>query len=330
MWQQVALAVTVAPQTDHSMAVSSKVNLARHDESRRQLPTPAPAVSLTSMPFSPLPSPTLMTTTATLTETAISAILTPTQEPTPTATPTPLIEPTPVDPSYRLRVPVLMYHYLSVPPADANAIRLDLSITPTLFESHLAYLQAAGYQSISLKELYYALTLQTELPPKPIVITFDDGYRDAYENAFPLLKQYNFRATFFIFTQPIDTYNVDFLTWEMIIEMHQAGMEFGSHSYTHPDMRERSVDFLVYQIVGSQEAIEARIGEPVKFFCYPSGRYDQAVIDVLDSAHFWGAVTTHWGNEYSFTNRFEMPRLRMRGGDTAASLAAKLGDSYPP
>jgi len=252
------------------------------------------------------------------------ALAPPTATPTIAPSPTPFYEPTPVDPNYSLAVPILMYHYLSEPPAYADAIRLNLSVTPTLFEEHLAYLQAEGYETISLETLYLAMTEQRSLPEKPIILSFDDGYRDAYEYAFPLLKKYDYTATFFVFTQPIDTYNIDFLTWEMITEMHEAGMEFGSHSYTHPDMRNRDVDFLIYQILGSKEAIEARIGKPVKFFCYPSGKYDQQVIDVLASANFWGAVTTRWGSHYSFANRFEMSRIRMNGGDTAVNLAAKL------
>jgi peptidoglycan/xylan/chitin deacetylase (PgdA/CDA1 family) len=264
---------------------------------------------------------TLVTTTKILVFTPI-----PTSTPSPTVVQTPLsmIEPTPVDPAYTVQVPILMYHYLSEPSPYADRIRLDLSITPALFETHLAYLREAGYETISMQQFYHAMTMQLDLPAKPVILTFDDGYRDAYENAFPLLKKYNYQATFFVFTQPIDTYNVDFLTWEMIIEMHQAGMEFGSHSYTHPDMRNRDDDFLVYQILGSKEAIEARIGEPVRFFCYPSGRYDQQVIRVLESAGFWGAVTTQWGSVYSFNNRFEMHRIRVSGGDTADTLAAVL------
>ncbi len=217
-----------------------------------------------------------------------------------------------------------MYHYLSTPPADANSIRRDLSVTPAQFEAHLTYLRQAGYETISLNQLAQAAAGQISLPPKPIIITFDDGYRDSYENAFPLLKKYGYTATFFIFTQPIDANNVSYLSWEMVKEMHQASMEFGSHSYSHTDLRNRSVDFLVYEIVGSKEAIEARINEPVRFFCYPSGRYDDLTIKVLESAHFWGAVTTEWGINQSFDHRFELKRLRMRGGDTAATLAAKL------
>jgi peptidoglycan/xylan/chitin deacetylase (PgdA/CDA1 family) len=283
--------------------------------------TPAPTFTPTST-FTPSP-----TRTPTTTETP-TATLTPMETPLPTATPTsthtPTPQPTPTAKGFALQVPILMYHYLSIPPAGANIIRQDLSVTPSQFEAHLAYLRQAGFETVSLEQLSYALSQETTLPPKPIIITFDDGYRDHYENAFPLLRQYDYTATFFVFTQPIDENNVDYLSWDMVKEMHQAGMEFGSHSYRHSDLSGRDVDFLVYEILGSKEAIEERIGEPVRFFCYPSGRYDDLTIKVLKSANFWGAVTTQWGLEQSFNDRFELKRIRIRGNDTAQDLATKL------
>lgn len=283
--------------------------------------TPSPLPTLTPT-FTPSPTRTPLPTdtpTGTLTPTAPPS---PTFTPTATNTPTPL--PTPSSQGRKLTVPILMYHYLSTPPPGADAIRRDLSVSPELFESHLAYLRQAGYQTISFEDLIYALSQEGELPNNAIIITFDDGYRDNYVNAFPLLRKYGYTATFFVFTQPIDTYNVDYLTWEMVIEMHQAGMEFGSHSYRHSDLSNKDVDFLVYEILGSKEAIEERIQEPVRFFSYPAGRYDDLTIRVLESAHFWGAVTTRWGAEHSHDTRFEMARIRVRGSDTVDDLVEKL------
>ena len=79
-----------------------------------------------------------------------------------------------------------MYHYLSDPPPRADRYRRDLSVSPAQFEEQLAYLKADGYQAISLYDLLYHLTLGWPLPEHPIIITFDDGYRDNYTSAFPL------------------------------------------------------------------------------------------------------------------------------------------------
>lgn len=326
----VVVGLQMSFMTGYNRAVTSSRPL-RVASSPSPLASPFPL--LTSTPtqrptFTPTPTFTPSQTRTPSPTASPTGTLTPTETPLPSATPTntstPTPEPTPLDKGFTLKVPILMYHYLSVPPVDADIIRRDLSVTPIQFEAHLAYLRQAGFETISLEQLSYALSQQAILPPKPIILTFDDGHRDHYENAFPLLKKYSYTATFFIFTQPIDTYNVDYLTWEMVTEMHQAGMEFGSHSYRHSDLSHRDVDFLVYEILGSKEAIEERIGEPVRFFSYPAGHYDDLTIRVLESAHFWGAVTTQWGIEQSFNYRFELQRLRMRGNDTAEDLAAKL------
>lgn len=291
-----------------------------------QISTSLPTLTPTSTP-SPTTTPG-PTGTPSATVPLIIETLTSTPTPSPSATPTQTStftpEPTPTGEGATLSVPILMYHYISVPPADADAVRRDLSVTPETFESHLAYLRQAGYETITMKQLIYGLSQEAPLPSKPIIISFDDGYRDHYENAFPLLRKYSYTGIFFVFTQVIDTYNVDYLTWEMVIEMHKAGMEFGSHSYRHSDLSGRDVDFLVYEILGSKEAIEERTGEPVRFFSYPSGRYDELTIRVLDSAHFWGAATTQFGIEQVYSSRFELQRLRIRGNDTAEDLAHKL------
>ncbi len=282
-------------------------------------PTPKPSARPTFTP-SPTRTPTRMATDTPRPRSSATSSSTP----TPTNTASPTLQPTPLGSGRTLTVPILMYHYLSSPPSDANAIRLDLSVRPEQFETHLAYLRQAGYETISMKQLAFALSGLTDLPPKPIILTFDDGYRDNYEYAFPTLRKYGYSATFFIFTQPIDTQNINYISWDMVIEMDRAGMEFGSHSYSHPDMSGRGIDFLVFETLASKEAIEERTGEPVRFFAYPSGQYDNLTSDVIKSANFWGAVTTQWGATQSYDDRFEMTRVRINGTDTAADLAQKL------
>ena len=301
--------------------------------------TPEPTASVTP---SPTPSPTLRpspTATATLSPTPTvtatpsstpSPTITPspTASPTATTTPTPTVTPTPLPTpdgiTRTVRVPILMYHHIALPPPDADAVRRDLSLPPEVFEQQLQYLVEQSYTSITLSDLIHHLARSAPLPPKPIILTFDDGYRDTYTEAFPLLQRYNTTGTFFLITGFIDQGEPDYLSWAQVKEMHRAGMQFGSHTYTHPDLRDKPVEYLVWQILGSKEAIELRIREPVRFFSYPSGRYDQQTIDILRSAHFWGAVTSHQGMEQSSEHPFELRRIRVRGDETLASFAAKL------
>jgi len=111
--------------------------------------------------------------------------------------------------------------------------------------------------------------------------------------------------------------------------MHRAGMEFGSHGYRHWELVGRDVDFLVYEILGSKEAIEAHIGEPVRSFSYPVGRYDALAMQVVESANFWNAVTTEFDIEQSFADRYALPRMRMHNYDTVEKLALKLNAFQP-
>mgnify|MGYP000569041985 CR=1 FL=1 len=115
----------------------------------------------------------------------------PPYEPT---TPTPIPFSTPDGITRTLKVPILMYHYISEPPPESDKYRLDLSIEPELFRAQLARLREQNYTSITLSDLYYAIEAGKPLPENPIVLTFDDGYRDNYEYAFPIMKEEGFGA----------------------------------------------------------------------------------------------------------------------------------------
>ncbi len=235
---------------------------------------------------------------------------------TPTPTPIPLPD--------QAEVPILMYHYVSELPPNADRIRRDLTVIPEAFEAQLQYLTDAGYHPITLSDLYLHFTQGYPLPERPIVLTFDDGYSDAYDVVFPLLLEYGFTGTFFVLATPAHFESPGYLTWEQMREMAHAGLEIQAHGRDHVDLRNRSYDYLVYQILGIQEAIEQHTGTLPRFFCYPSGKYDASVISVLKSAGYWGAVTTEWGHTHTLDHLFEMPRLRIRGADTLNSFIEKL------
>ena len=278
--------------------------------------TPAPTASSTPLPVLAEPLVSRM-----LSETPIPAS-NPWPAPALSATFNPL--PTPDGVHRETQLPILMYHHIADPPPDADPTRRDLSVSPQAFEAQLRYLVGAGYQPITLRDLVYHLTLDVPLPEKPIILTFDDGYEDNYTNAYPLLKKYGFVGTFFIVTEPVDKERDGYMSWAQIEIMHTNGMEIGAHSYTHLDLRGKSVDYIVWQAVGSREAIEARIQQPVRFFSYPSGGYDEQVVNVLQSANFWGAVTTETGTHQSSRQPFELRRIRVRGSDTLDAFALKL------
>ncbi len=257
----------------------------------------------------------------------------PTDMPAPTqiseATALPPMLPTPDGALRTLDVPILMYHYISTPPSGADAVRRDLSVPPDILAQHLAFLRERGYTSISLTDLVLALQIGQPLPDKPIVLTFDDGYRDAYEKAFPLLQAYGFTGTFFLLTDPIDQGDPAYLSWDQVIEMETAGMAMEAHGHTHDDLQGRSRDYLIWQMLGAKEAIEARTHKPVRFYCYPSGSYDALAVSILHELDYWAAVTIQHGREQCSDRPYELVRLRVHGNYGVEHLAAILGEPLP-
>jgi peptidoglycan/xylan/chitin deacetylase (PgdA/CDA1 family) len=217
-----------------------------------------------------------------------------------------------------------MYHYASVPPPGADGYRVDLSVAPWNLDAQMAWLAENGYTALTLQDLLYHLTLGWPLPPRSIVLTFDDGYTDAYTTAFPILQKYGFVGTFFIITDHVTFGNPNHATWEQIIEMHNAGMDIQSHSRSHPDLRGQPEAELLWQILGSKEAIEARIDKQVRFFCYPSGKYDANTIRALEEYGYWAAVTTEYGATHSNEGLFTLKRVRVRWTDSLEVFAEKV------
>jgi peptidoglycan/xylan/chitin deacetylase (PgdA/CDA1 family) len=205
-----------------------------------------------------------------------------------------------------------MYHYISIPPQDADQYRLDLSVTPDNFRAQMAYLAQNGYSTVDLYDLSLAIANKRELPPNPVIITLDDGYRDNYEYAFPILQEFGFKATIFIPTEFLDLGNPNYLTWDMVHEMAAYGIRFEVHSRTHPDLSNQERDFLIWEILGPQETLAAHLGYTPRYFAYPGGRYDQDVIDILAELDYWGAVTTASGKWNGFNDRYEWTRMRVR------------------
>jgi peptidoglycan/xylan/chitin deacetylase (PgdA/CDA1 family) len=217
-----------------------------------------------------------------------------------------------------------MYHYLSTPPADANRVRVDLSVTPELFAAHLDAIQGAGYTPISLYTLLDHLTKGAPLPEKPVILTFDDGYRDNYENAFPLLRERNMTATFFVVTDFIDKQLPEYLTWEMAREMYAGGMSIESHGRNHVSLQNKDRDYLIWQALGSLETIQYELGVRPRFVSYPAGEYDPLTLEVFQSAGYWAGLTTNQGATHRSDELFRLHRVRVRGSTTPEELLRLL------
>ncbi len=328
--------LTIAFLATVGVAVQSNLSSAAGEvETAVSSPTTTPAAVAESSPTrtatatlwptdTPTSEPTATdTATATATQTATAVVepsYTPTLTPppiptdTPTATPPTLgLLPTPPSGlSWTLRVPILMYHYISVPPEDADIYRVDLSVHPDNFRAQMAYLAENGYTAVDLYDLSRAITNQGELPEKPVVITIDDGYLDAYEIAFPILQEFGHTATIFVITDLVDREHPAYATWPMLREMAAAGMRIEPHSKTHINLNDRTRDLLIWEILGSQQTVAHHIGYMPRYFAYPGGRYDELTLQIMEELDFWGAVTTMGGRWNGFDNRYEWRRMRVR------------------
>ena len=268
--------------------------------------TPIPTATATEQPATLSPSPAPPTSQPLVAQVAVTK-------------PPPL--PTPVGVySWTLKVPILMYHYISIPPDDADKYRTDLSVAPSAFREQMTYLAENGFESIDLYDLSLAITDKKELPQKPIIITMDDGYRDNFENAFPILQELGMKATFFVVTELIDKEFENYMTWPMAKEMVDAGMRIEPHSKTHADLSGQEREYIVYEVLGSQESIAAHVGYTPRYFCYPGGRYDELTLEVVQDLDFWGAVTTAGGEWHGYDDRYEWSRVRMRNTTTLAEF----------
>ena len=291
-------------------------------------PTRRPALrpSATATPIATTITTTIATATITVTvaparNSLLGRLPTPTPvPPTPTPTASALPQPTPDGVARDISLPILMYHYLSEPPAGADIYRRDLSVTPEQFAAHLDRLLTEGYTTISFYQFLEYLTLGSPLPAKPVILTFDDGYRDNFVNAFPALKERGMVATFFVVTDFLDEERPAYLTWEMAREMLAAGMSIESHSRNHASLAGKDDDYLVWQALGSLETLQFELGVRPRFVSYPAGEYDQRTIAVFQSAGYWAGITTVQGMDHSGERPFEFERIRVRNTTDADEL----------
>ncbi len=220
-------------------------------------------------------------------------------------------------------VPILMYHHIDVNPKPEDPVWASLFVTSDQLNSQLEYLTAHGYTSITLDELYAALNNKATLPKQPIVLTFDDGYRTFYTNAYPLLKKYNVKATEFVITQVEGA--PAYLTWDQILEMDKSGLvRFGAHTRHHPNLPDLSQTSIINEVQGSKSDLEDHLKKEITWFAYPYGGYTNSVVEVVRNAGFKGAVSTIYGAGQSSSKLYIEPRIMVDGRYSLANFIARI------
>jgi len=210
---------------------------------------------------------------------------------------------------YLYSVPILVYHHVD------GAVATDSPTVSTAgFSKQMELIHQRGYNVITLDSLVNAAQNKTRLARNSVVITFDDGDKDNYLNAYPVLKKYNFPATIFIITQKVG--QNDYISWEEMSEMMKNNISFGAHSRSHfylPDLNEEG---LQYEILGSKKDMEEKLKTEVKYFCYPIGGFSDRIMRVVQEAGYKGAFTTNRGKGRLNENLYALKRVKIGNTDT--------------
>ncbi|MFH1791407.1 MAG: polysaccharide deacetylase family protein [Candidatus Omnitrophota bacterium] len=200
--------------------------------------------------------------------------------------------------------PILMYHSI-----DGNEEMSKLSLCPVGFARQMEFFHKHGYNVISLGEMVDLIKKGRRIPPKTVTITFDDGFRNNYLCAYPVLKRYGFPATIFVITGHIGS--KDYLTWDDIKELQDNNITIGSHTKSHLWLVGMSDEKLRDEIFGSKEVLEKGTGRKIDFFSYPIGAYDERVQAVVKDAGYKAACATNPGPHKRWDDIYALKRVRI-------------------
>jgi peptidoglycan/xylan/chitin deacetylase (PgdA/CDA1 family) len=236
-------------------------------------------------------------------------------------------------------LPVLMYHSISDDVEPDTSPYYQTHTNPALFAQQVRWLSEEGFRSVSLEE-GLQLARQGKLgESKVVVLTFDDGFRDFHDSAFPVLRAHGYTATVFLPTAFIGQSRQSFksrecLTWKEVREMRAQGIQFGSHTVNHPVLYESSWEQIKEQLSGSRKKLEQELGETITSFAYPYAfpqqdqRFADAFRQLLREAGYRCCLTTMIGRVQAGDDLFSLKRLPVNNCDDKPLLLAKVSGAY--
>lgn len=211
-------------------------------------------------------------------------------------------------------IPILMYHEIGT---GSNSLYVSVE----RFRNQMQYLSDNGYHTATMSEAQEMLA-NKKIPAKTVVLTFDDGYASFYQQAWPIMKEFAFTGTVYVVTELLDRSN--YLTWEEIKTLTKAGIEIGSHTKQHLDLKVSSNEDQKLEIGNSKKLLEEKLKISVKSFCYPSGAYGENTPQLVKEAGYTSAVTVAHGIATPEDNPFLIPRVRVPGWATLDQFAASF------
>lgn len=214
-------------------------------------------------------------------------------------------------------IPVLSYHQIN----DEEHNQLTVPVAE--FDEEMAYLHDHGFHTITPDQLHAYLTEDAPLPEKPVLITFDDGYRDNYTNAFPILQKYGMTATIFLVSDYMDRFD-NYLTWQQVQEMSEAGIYMGSHTLSHFELTGLSPADLHLQLEGGKLATEWKTRKFTEYIAYPCGSVNDEVLAETKACGYKGGFTVRYGLIQKGENPYLMDRVPIFGNIKHSFLKFKL------
>jgi peptidoglycan/xylan/chitin deacetylase (PgdA/CDA1 family) len=212
-------------------------------------------------------------------------------------------------------VPILEYHVLGAAPADAPYPELYVSRPD--FRRQLGWLDRQGFQAVTLEQVEEAWYHGGTLPAKPVVLSFDDGYRPQFTFALPQLRKHGWAGVLNLKAEGSDLYESN------VEAMIDAGWELAAHTIHHLDLTTLDAAQLKEEVAGSRRILRREYGAPVEDFCYPAGRFDDSVVAAVEAAGYTGATTEIPGYA-SRRAPYELARFEILGSSGVTGLAEDL------
>lgn len=233
------------------------------------------------------------------------------------------------------RASILMYHNIGSPPKGAKL--RGLYVTSLMFQFQMWYLKVAGFKVVGLDQIRDFVN-NSRTDEKLVALTFDDGYQDFYDNAYPILKKYNYPSTVFLVSDLVGQSNTwdsaklniekKLMNWDKIIELQNNGITFGSHTRDHVFLAEIPESHLHNQVQESKRILEERLQTPIDYFCYPYGSHNSRVVEEVRSAGYKVAVTVNRGYAEPDDDPLTLKRVLVKYRTHPLSFIYKLHSDY--
>jgi peptidoglycan/xylan/chitin deacetylase (PgdA/CDA1 family) len=240
--------------------------------------------------------------------------------------------------THGVALPVLMYHSVSGEEHDAGHPYYQTNTRPERFVEQMNWLHEQGFHSVDVERGWKSL-VDGSLHPHAVCITFDDGFHDMLHHAWPVLEACGFSATVFVPTDFMTMPRQSFkgrpcLTWPEVRQLREAGLHFGSHTMTHPELHRLSGAAMKRELVESRAVLEDQLHKPVTAFAHPyafpseKDDYISRLRDALDEAGYTRGVTTRVGRARAAHDPLLLPRIPVNSHDDLALFAAKVRGAY--